>query len=73
MRGLVHKPELEVTTMKVFITGLILAGLIAATGCSQNASQPAPASPTGHMSGGSGRGLGGPDHVPGHQDERGDR
>jgi hypothetical protein len=73
MRGFVNKLELEVTTMKVFIKGLILAGLIAVTGCSQNTSQPAPADPNGHMPGGSGHGPGGPEHRPDHQDGRRDR
>jgi len=73
MRGLGYKLELEVTTMKVFITGLILAGLIAATGCTNSATQPAPAGTNGHMSGGSGHGPGGPEHVPGNQDGRRDQ
>ena len=72
MRGFVYKPKLEVTTMKAFLTGLILAGLIATAGCSQNATQPAPAGHNGHM-GGSGHGSGGPEHNPGHQDGREER
>jgi len=67
LRELVYKPELEVTNMKTFITGLILAGLIAAAGCSDNATQPAPAATTGHMPGGSGHGSAGSGHGPGHQ------
>jgi hypothetical protein len=47
MRDLVHEPELEVTTMKTFVTGLILAGLLAAAGCSQTATQPTSAGPNG--------------------------
>jgi hypothetical protein len=76
MRGLVYKPKLKVTTMKKFLTGLILAGLIATagcSGCSQNATPPAPADPNGHMPGGAGHGPGGPEHRPGNQDGRRDR
>lgn len=43
----VYELKLKVTTMKTFVTGLILAGLIAAAGCSQTATQSASVGPNG--------------------------
>ena len=46
-RRLTNKPELKVTTMKTFVTGVILAGLFAVAGCSQTSQQSASAGPSG--------------------------
>jgi hypothetical protein len=65
MKGLLNMRKLKVTTMKAFLTGLILAGLAATagcSGCSQNATPPAPADSNERMPGGSGHGPGGPEH-----------
>lgn len=59
-------------TMKAILTGVILAGLFAAVGCSQTSDKPAPTGPNGGDTG-PGHMSGGQQHGPGHQGGRGDR
>jgi hypothetical protein len=47
VRVRIREPELEVTTMKTIIIGLIFAGVFAAAGCSQTSTQSASAGPNG--------------------------
>jgi len=47
MRGFVNKLKQEVTTMKTFVIGVILASLFAVAGCSQTSQQSVSAGPSG--------------------------
>lgn len=58
--------------MKAILTGVILAGLFAAVGCSQTSDKPAPTGPSGGNTG-PGHMSTGPQHGAGHQSGRGDR
>ena len=72
-----------IPTMKTILTGIILAGLFAVTGCSQTAQQPAATgtngaqnqAATGHNGGDMGPGHmpGGQAHGPGHEGGREER
>ena len=47
MRGLAHKSEMEMTTMKTFVTGVVLVSLFGVAGCSRSPEIAASAGPNG--------------------------